>query len=796
MSKAMEAASRTQCVLVLGMHRSGTSAATRCLNMLGMDLGSHLLMPDDVNSKGYWEHADAVRINDELLGAFGLAWWSLTPLPEDWLDSEAAHSARRQIEHVVRRDFSAVPLWGLKDPRLCRTAPLWIEVLTKMGIAVSAMFVARAPGEVASSLEKAQGLSKGAGVLLWMQHLAESERATRGLPRAMITYDQLLAEPLAALERVGRSLGVAWPIAPEQRIEALGAFLDTGMRNHRRQPEESGELPTLAREMDQASRSMVGDDQVAWQALSRLSDQVTDWLKLLEYRALAPLPDEVIAANSRAELEAQRELATLYWATGDQSFAQDRSISMVVPSGRSELEFPVPVLQGARYRLDPLIRRGQAILHRLKLTDGQRQVVWDWADDPEQVSLVGIHTIDRPSTPGSALHVMGDDPQLAFSWPEGMVEAGFVLCLDIERLDVAEMAKEFAAFDVAMREREEQFRDRLTQRQAEIEALHVERNTVLTGLNQQLITISKREARMQSQLASQFSAIETLRQGQLHQDEVMRTLLRRGLWASLHRRLARTEFRMLPKQHLEVVDVVARRYRVTGDDPIFVCDSENYPLAPGWYRVTLHMEQYAGIPAQACFYPDYGPDVPSDPAGVGMPFVRSGRSIHHGLVRFSHPVKGLRFDPATAPCDISVSRLLIQRVSKPRAGWELYKAWRRPLETLGKPRPAWRSIVKNFREHGLSGGIGELYRWYTTADARAPLYDAWVDSFDHMSTGAFEAARARAGTWSYRPLISILVPTYNTDEKWLRRCVDSVLGAGLYALGIVRGGRCLAPART
>ena len=50
-------------ILVLGMHRSGTSAVTRCLNLLGAEIGSKLLPPAEDNRSGFWEHADVVSIH-------------------------------------------------------------------------------------------------------------------------------------------------------------------------------------------------------------------------------------------------------------------------------------------------------------------------------------------------------------------------------------------------------------------------------------------------------------------------------------------------------------------------------------------------------------------------------------------------------------------------------------------------------------------------------------------------------------------------------------------------------------
>ena len=48
------------CVLVLGMHRSGTSALTRVISLLGAKLPKHLMPANFANETGYWE---AVELN-------------------------------------------------------------------------------------------------------------------------------------------------------------------------------------------------------------------------------------------------------------------------------------------------------------------------------------------------------------------------------------------------------------------------------------------------------------------------------------------------------------------------------------------------------------------------------------------------------------------------------------------------------------------------------------------------------------------------------------------------------------
>lgn len=58
-------------VIVLGMHRSGTSALSRSLMALGLSLGQSLLDPQPDNPLGYWEDREIVAINEEVLASSG-----------------------------------------------------------------------------------------------------------------------------------------------------------------------------------------------------------------------------------------------------------------------------------------------------------------------------------------------------------------------------------------------------------------------------------------------------------------------------------------------------------------------------------------------------------------------------------------------------------------------------------------------------------------------------------------------------------------------------------------------------
>ena len=63
-------------VLVLGMHRSGTSTLARGLRVLGVALGKNLLPAHPCNPKGFFEDAGLYAFNKALLAQLGLTWRS------------------------------------------------------------------------------------------------------------------------------------------------------------------------------------------------------------------------------------------------------------------------------------------------------------------------------------------------------------------------------------------------------------------------------------------------------------------------------------------------------------------------------------------------------------------------------------------------------------------------------------------------------------------------------------------------------------------------------------------------
>lgn len=273
-------ADRPCCILVLGMHRSGTSALTRVLNLLGCALPGDLLGANPSNPTGHWESRRALEINDALLHGLGREWNDLRAMPADWLGSDPAALARGRIAEFVRAEAGSAPLWALKDPRLCLLAPLWIEVLDELGIDVRVVVPIRDPAEVAASLSRRDGTPPAASHLLWLRHVVAAEAASRTRRRVLAGYDSLLADPSALADRIARVLDIAWPSATDAARAAIADFLKPDLRHA--VPDAADESP-LPAWLERLRPTWSGaDDDAAWNAIAGAAAELADGASLFE----------------------------------------------------------------------------------------------------------------------------------------------------------------------------------------------------------------------------------------------------------------------------------------------------------------------------------------------------------------------------------------------------------------------------------------------------------------------------------------------------------------------------------
>jgi|GEM_PF-417362 len=217
-------------VIVLGMHRSGTSALTRCINLLGVPTGrSDDLVPGgEANAKGYWESSILQRINDEVLAAWDATWYAPPCWTKNWSESPRLDRLRQRALAALREVFPTGQ-WVWKDPRNCLTFPLWQSLLPASPRLV---FIWRDPVEVGQSLLRAEGLAPHIDFTLWTLYNAAALRNAEGLPMFVVSYDALIRDSVHVLERL-RIFLEKHSVNVEQAVpaEAVQAFLDPGLRH-------------------------------------------------------------------------------------------------------------------------------------------------------------------------------------------------------------------------------------------------------------------------------------------------------------------------------------------------------------------------------------------------------------------------------------------------------------------------------------------------------------------------------------------------------------------------------------
>jgi len=214
------------------MHRSGTSALAGALHRVGADFGSDLVAAQADNVRGYYEHRQVLALHEELFAAAASSWDDVSlhsGLPS-W-NERVVTSFQQQLATVLSEQFSQAALWAVKDPRLCRLLPLWLPILDQLGATPRLIMVSRTPAEVAASLARRDGFSREKSGLLWVEHTLLLEKASRGLCRALVSYEQLLTDPAAVVDQLGRDLDLEWPRSTAEAGPELDAFIDPDLRH-------------------------------------------------------------------------------------------------------------------------------------------------------------------------------------------------------------------------------------------------------------------------------------------------------------------------------------------------------------------------------------------------------------------------------------------------------------------------------------------------------------------------------------------------------------------------------------
>lgn len=214
-------------LVVLGMHRSGTSSVAGALVLAGAAPPKRLMAAADDNPKGFWESSAVADLNDRMLAQAGSNWHDWRAVQAQSIFADPAWLA--DTGALVREEFGDAPTIVLKDPRICRLFPIWRRALVDAGYDLLVISPFRAPSEVAASLVSRNAMSRSHALRLWMRHVLDGEHASRGLARRFVMWPDFLTDWRADFAELARLSAAPLDLGDAASTQ-IEAFLSSDLR--------------------------------------------------------------------------------------------------------------------------------------------------------------------------------------------------------------------------------------------------------------------------------------------------------------------------------------------------------------------------------------------------------------------------------------------------------------------------------------------------------------------------------------------------------------------------------------
>ena len=304
-------------VVVLGMHRSGTSVITKALETLGVNLGQNLLPAKKDNNKGFFEDKDIYELNVTLLKALGHDWHTLSPVQPNELLNSSVSCFLDQAMDILRSKLVHTNLYCMKDPRIPRLLPFWLRVFSQLDARVSYVIACRNPLSVARSLKKRDGFDLEKGYILWLEHTLRSLTGTAGMTRVVVDYDCLMDKPVRELQRMANVLELEFDADAHSVKKFQGKFLESSLCHTRYQQIDLGKdvlVPDDVKELH-GILSKLADNSLSFdvpQVIDRLREieerfqknqSLLSYLRVCDDRNLEMIELEKSVAKQKAQIE-------------------------------------------------------------------------------------------------------------------------------------------------------------------------------------------------------------------------------------------------------------------------------------------------------------------------------------------------------------------------------------------------------------------------------------------------------------------------------------------------------------
>ena len=191
-------------------------------------------------------------------------------------------------------------------------------------------------------------------------------------------------------------------------------------------------------------------------------------------------------------------------------------------------------------------------------------------------------------------------------------------------------------------------------------------------------------------------------------------------------------------------------------------------FGPGWHAVRLLGVDRADR-LSPVIYPDYGTGS-SETSAIGLPAKAADGGWTY--VRFNRRVRALRLDPSDRSLEFKLAGIEIRRVP----AWLAIGAMGMPLARQAlSNREILTAKIRGLLRIWRKGGTESIVARIQTVSAERSDYGFWVRSHDDPAPSAIAAFVAANDRLAAKPTVSLIVPVYNTPERWLRAAIESVI---------------------
>ena len=214
-------------VVVLGMHRSGTSLCSHILSTVGINMATDI-SANDGNQKGHWECWEIVAFNDRVLNLFNRQYFSPShdfSLPSGWWADPRLREIEKEIEKFISERLIEDEVFGFKDPRTSILLPMWARIFRKLKLRPHYILCLRSPADIARSLNSREGLEYEIGEYRSIRYMFDILKNVKLSDICVIDYNSWFDNAIQNIDKICNFIGYEPEISKCEILNAAHSII-------------------------------------------------------------------------------------------------------------------------------------------------------------------------------------------------------------------------------------------------------------------------------------------------------------------------------------------------------------------------------------------------------------------------------------------------------------------------------------------------------------------------------------------------------------------------------------------